>query len=608
MEQPLVSQTLQGERRLTHLRPGRRLESALLAAVAALAAGLRLWDLAANGFGNEYYAAGVRSMLQGAGLFFYNAFDPAGLVSLDKPPLAFWIQTLFAAVLGYGGWVIHLPQALAGTASVVLLYFLLRRPFGRTVALLAAFLLALSPIAVAADRSNNTDSWLVLFLLLAAWLALRGRGLSFVLAMAALGLAFNAKMLAALICGPALLAGWWLSGTRDWQRRLGWMVAGGITLAVVSLSWAVIFDLTPERLRPQAGSSESGSMLELIVVHNGIERFVRDRPPARTTTRSTTRTPRPAAHDAVPVGPLRLATPMLAGQFAWALPFAVLGAVLAWRRRRAAVALWAGWALAYGIVYSAAGGIFHIYYLVTLAPPLAALAAIGGVELWRRSAASLALGVAATALWQAYISGTTLGWTAPWIGFPAVALLAAVAAAWRDRRLTALIGVVALLALPMAWALSPIFAPGNLTLPSASLPRWLGMDDGRGPVLSRRHTTQTDDPRLLAFLEAQRGRAKFLVATPNALLAAPLIIRSGEPVVAFGGSLGNDPIMSLDAFAERVKRGEVRYVLLSFARQPADFDAWVRARGRPVNPALWYAQPPEVRRTVSLYDLGTPNR
>lgn len=584
------------------------MEYGLLAAALVLASGLRLWDLSANGFGNEYYAAGVRSMLQGFGLFFYNAFDPAGLVSLDKPPLAFWIQAIFAAVLSYSGWAIHLPQALAGTASVALLYFLLRKPFGRTAALLAALLLALSPIAVAADRSNNTDSWLVLFLLIAAWLALRGRGLSLVFAMAALGFAFNVKMLAALICGPALLAGWWLSGTMDWQRRLGWMIAGGVMLAIVSLSWAVIFDLTPERLRPQAGSSKSGSMLELIVVHNGIERFVRERPPAPTSSRTTQaappQTPRPPAYDAVPVGPLRLATPMLAGQFAWTLPFAVLGAVLAWWRRRAAIALWAGWALAYGIVYSAAGGIFHIYYLATLAPPLAALAAIGGVELWRRGAPSIALGVAATALWQAYLSGETLGWTAPWIGFPAVALLAAGAAAWRDRRLTALIGVVALLVLPVAWALSPIFAPGNLTLPSASLPRWLGMDDGRGAVLSRKRTTQTDDPKLLAFLEAQRGNAKFLAATPNALLAAPIIIRSGEPVIAFGGYLGNDPIMSLDAFVERVKRGEVRYVLLSLAQRPADFDAWVRAHGTPVNPAVWYSQPPEMRRTIGLYDLG----
>ena len=65
--------------------------------------------------------------------------------------------------------------------------------------------------------------------------------------MALLGVAFNVKMLAALICGPALLAGWWLAGTLDWRRRLGWMAAAGVTLAVVSLAWAVAFDLTPER-------------------------------------------------------------------------------------------------------------------------------------------------------------------------------------------------------------------------------------------------------------------------------------------------------------------------------------------------------------------------
>lgn len=103
-------------------------------------------------------------------------------------------------------------------------------------ALIAALLLALSPIAVAVDRSNNTDAWLVLFLLIAAWLALRGRGLSLVFAMVALGFAFNVKMLAALVFAPALFAGWWLASPLDWPRQLGWMVAGGLALAVVSLS------------------------------------------------------------------------------------------------------------------------------------------------------------------------------------------------------------------------------------------------------------------------------------------------------------------------------------------------------------------------------------
>lgn len=566
-----------------------------------LAAALRLWRLEANGFGNEYYAAGVRSMLQGLHLFFYNAFDPAGLVSLDKPPLAFWIQTVSARLLGYDGWAIHLPQALAGAASVGLVYALTRR-FGRIAAFIAALLLALTPIAVASDRSNNTDSWLVFFLLLAAWLALRGRGLSFVFAMMMLGLAFNVKMLAALVCGPALLAGWWLAGTLDWRQRLAWMAAGGVALAVVALSWAVVFDLTPPPQRPVAGSSPSNSMLELIVRHNGVERF------ARATSKEPAAPRRFLPYDAVPVGPLRLAEPMLAAQFSWALPLAILGAALTWRRRPAAVALLAVWALTYTIVYSAAGGIFHIYYLVTLAPPMAALAGIGCYELWRRGPRYLALGLATTALWQGYLTGATLGWLDPWMGFPAVALLAAGGTLLRGKRPPAVIGAIALAILPTFWALSVLFAPGNLTLPSASLPRWLGKDDGRGPILSRSYRSLTDDSKLIAFLREHRGSARFLAATPTALLAAPLIIRTGEPVLPFGGYLGNDPIMSVEDFASRVERGEVRYVLLGTARRPADFEAWVIARGTPVDSSLWRSLPPEPRRLLTLYDLSRPRQ
>ena len=327
-----------------------------------VAAVLRLVRLDDNGVGTAYYAAGVRSMLQGAWLFFYNAFDPAGFISLDKPPVAFWIQTVFAAVLGYSGWTIHLPQALAGIASVALLYRLVR-PVGAPAALVAALLLAIMPIAVAIDRSNNTDSWLILFLLLAARIALRGRGLSLVVAMALLGLAFNTKMLAALVCGPALLAAWLLAGTLDWRQRLGWMTAAAVTLAVVSLSWAAAFDLTPKASRPYAGSSHDNSMLELIVMHNGLDRFVRSTPtPAPAPTQHTARF---VAYDAVPVGPLRLAD-------AERSPCSSPGRcrLPCWARcspgaaGARTVALWSVWALTYGIVYSLAGGIFHAYYLV----------------------------------------------------------------------------------------------------------------------------------------------------------------------------------------------------------------------------------------------------
>jgi 4-amino-4-deoxy-L-arabinose transferase-like glycosyltransferase len=317
-------------------------------------------------------------------------------------------------------------------------------------------------------------------------------------------------------------------------------------------------------------------------------------------------------YDSVPVGPLRLAAPTLAGQFGWTLPLAILGLVLALGARRrldhtlASLALWSVWALTYGIVFSAAGGIFHAYYLSALAPPLAALAGIGCVLLWRRGAAALALGLALSGAWQVYIAGASLGWTSTWIGFPVVALLAAAGTLWRGKRPPAAIGGVALLVLPIAWALSTIFMSGNHTLPSASLARWLGLNDGRGPILSRNYATLTDDPKLAQFLIANRGDARFLVATPTTHLAAPLIVRTGQPVLAFGGYLGLDPIFSLEALEGMVARGELRYVLLPGGRvRSNDFIKWVRERGTPVDNDLWRSSAPvDGRRVIALYDLG----
>jgi 4-amino-4-deoxy-L-arabinose transferase-like glycosyltransferase len=145
-----------------------------LTCIVALSLALRGWRLGASGFITPYYMAGVRSMMQSWHNFFFNAFDPAGFVSVDKPPLAFWVQTGSAEFFGFSPFGVLLPQVLEGTASILVLYHLVRRVFGTAAGLLAALFLVLTPIAVAVDRSNNTDTLLVLTLLLAAW-ALVGR-------------------------------------------------------------------------------------------------------------------------------------------------------------------------------------------------------------------------------------------------------------------------------------------------------------------------------------------------------------------------------------------------------------------------------------------------
>jgi 4-amino-4-deoxy-L-arabinose transferase-like glycosyltransferase len=250
-----------------------------LVVILALGATLRLWHLDRAGFGTFYYAAGVLGMLGSWHNFLFNSFDPAGFVSVDKPPLALWLQAASARLLGFSGWSIHLPQAIEGVASIALLYHLIQRRFGQVAGLLAALFLALMPISVAVDRSNNTDSCLVLCLLVAAWAlsvsaeSSSRRGL--LGSMALLGVAFNVKMLAAIVVLPAFAAAYFFGARLSLRRRLTDLTLGGAVLAVVSLLWCVTYDLTPPESRPYAGSTQTNSMLELVIGQNGMRRFVR---------------------------------------------------------------------------------------------------------------------------------------------------------------------------------------------------------------------------------------------------------------------------------------------------------------------------------------------
>src|SRR4051812_4294611 len=85
-----------------------------LLAVLCGSAFLNIWHLNRNGYGNDYSAAAVRSMTESWHNFFYNAFDPGGFITVDKPPVALWIQALFTRVFGFSGFSILFPEALAG--------------------------------------------------------------------------------------------------------------------------------------------------------------------------------------------------------------------------------------------------------------------------------------------------------------------------------------------------------------------------------------------------------------------------------------------------------------------------------------------------------------
>ena len=96
-----------------------------------LAAFLNLWNLSVSGEANTYYSAAVKTMSESWSAFLWGTFDPAGLMTVDKPPLALWVEALSVKVFGFDSLAILVPQALMGVASVGLLYDLTRRRWGR---------------------------------------------------------------------------------------------------------------------------------------------------------------------------------------------------------------------------------------------------------------------------------------------------------------------------------------------------------------------------------------------------------------------------------------------------------------------------------------------
>jgi 4-amino-4-deoxy-L-arabinose transferase-like glycosyltransferase len=100
--------------------------------------------------------------------FIFGAFDPAGIITVDKLPGALWLQALSVRAFGMHTWAIILPQVIEGILTVLVLYRAVRRLAGPAAGLIAALVLAVSPATVALNRENISDSLLILLLVLAA--------------------------------------------------------------------------------------------------------------------------------------------------------------------------------------------------------------------------------------------------------------------------------------------------------------------------------------------------------------------------------------------------------------------------------------------------------
>jgi 4-amino-4-deoxy-L-arabinose transferase-like glycosyltransferase len=604
---------------------GPRWEWLALAAIVAGAGALRVIGLG-KVIEDPFYDAAVRSMGTSWHNFFFGSFEPGGSVSIDKPPVDLWLQVASVKLFGFGPTALKLPQALAGTAAVGLLYVPVRRVFGVAAGLGAALALAVTPIEVITARSDTMDAVMMLLLVLALLCLVRacdGGSLGWLLAAAtALGVAFNVKLLESVVALPglgliALLGFRWRRGGAAasaqeradapspdsperspgvLRARVLPLAAAALVFVAVSLSWLTATLLLPAHQRPYAIGSTNGSAWNAAFVFNGWDRITGKTTEAGETPGARARGKPPTATlsqrervSIVAPSPTRLLTTLgpLSGERLGleALVALLLGLpAVAWAWRGG----WAGFnlsrALGAGLVLWLLTGLalfsqmarLHPRYVESFTPAVAALLGIGVA--WatqpraRKRVIFLALALVVLLLYSRHLLGGT---PAIWWGMLASAALAVVCALF-DRVDTGVAAValtlVAALAIPTKASIRAV----NLSVSDAG-------NVGSMP-------TQELAP-LSSYLRAHQGAARYQVAVDSATKAGALIVRDGRSIVVLTTYEGR-VFTSVAQLQRLIAHAEVRYALLTglcgahTARTNAACSApalWVRAHARDVS-------------------------
>ncbi|MCI2422840.1 glycosyltransferase family 39 protein [Saccharopolyspora sp. K220] len=493
-------------------RSGVRWPRWALAATCALSAALYCWGIGGS-WANSYYSAAVKSMSQSFETFFFGSFDAAGVVTVDKPPMALWLQVLSVQVFGFNQFAVLFPQALAGVAAVFLLHRTVRRWAGEHAALLAALVLALTPITVVINRDNNPDTLLVLLVVAAAYAMTRtfgSRNATGWLALAAflVGCGFLTKMLQAWMVLPAFIAAYLIGSRAGWGRRVLDLGVAAAVLLVSSFWWVVATTLWPSP-KPYIGGSEDGSAWDLVFGYNGFGRIFGGDGNMGGGSGGPSGGGGGFSGQS---GILRLFNEQLAGQISWLLPLCalVLIAMLVvgvrhWRgggplerERAAGWVLWGGWLVVIGLMFSFAQGTMHPYYTTMLAPAVGAVVGAGVVRFWRwyrepqgKAWLLLPVGLAITVAWAMVVVARDLSWHA-WAGYAAVgagALAVVVLVVGRRGRAglakTGLVlSLVAALMVPTAWsAIGAVSGQSGMggANPTAGPATGMGGPGGRGP-------------------------------------------------------------------------------------------------------------------------------
>jgi 4-amino-4-deoxy-L-arabinose transferase-like glycosyltransferase len=371
----------------------------ILLGLLALAALTYSWGI--GNFALEpFYGAAARSMSTSWHNFMFGAFDPFGTISVDKLPGALWVQALSLRLFGFHLWAIALPQAVEGVLSVWVLYRALRRVSGPVTGLIGAALLVAAPATALLNRGNISDSLLILLSTLALDAVVAAivdeRPRRLLLAGLILGLAFQTKMIQAWLLFPGLAVAYLFAARGTLAARWRAVVAAGVVMVVVSLSWMTAVSLVPAHNRPYVDGTTNNSLFAQVFLYNGTTRLG-----ISTGSSLVARPVEPFGHSiyegglaagtyAVPAGWDRLVHGPFGRDVGWLLPLSLVCLVLLLvqtRRRprgdpvKAATLAW-GTELVVLVAFFSAGTYLNSYYTAALDPIIAVLVTLGAREWW----------------------------------------------------------------------------------------------------------------------------------------------------------------------------------------------------------------------------------
>ena len=588
----------------------------IVAALAVTSGFATLWNLAA-GERSEYYASIAMSMSKSLSNFFFGAIDPAGTISLDKIPGSYWLPAIFVKLFGFSTWSVNAPNALAITASVLVIAFSIKNLYGPRAGLIAGVLVAGVPVAFAIARSNQPEAMFVLMLSLASWQALKAIKLTsrkhLIFAGAWVAAAFQMYMIVAWAIWPALILAWFFTQQKLGKKIVDLAIAGFTSLGL-SLLWIFLVWLTPAANRPYVGGTYKNSPWEMVFGYNALGRFSSE---TGTSTSASYRSFTPPFGGTAGID--RLFNYQLSGQVSWLIPTTIVAivALLLMREKRVITVFLAGWFVTMAVMFSAVAGL-HQFYVTVMVIPMASLVAMAveaSLRLQKRW--WLAGIIAVTAVW-AVVVGLTYGDYLTALPFIQLALAAVtvilVLVGFGKTRLSlgfVIIGILGSLTItPAAWAIDTMNHPSSINPAAgpASLQMSMGGGIGGGPAggfsgrpnfggqrpnfngqrpnfggqmptgmqpptggfgggqMSRGFGgggfgQQSTNTALITYLKAHRGSAKYLVAVFGAQAAAPIINATGEKVLPIGGFDGSDPAPTLEQFKKMVTSGELNYVL-----------------------------------------------